>query len=180
MRDAYGNPVSGIDVAWTAVAGGGAVTPVTGGFGGQAVSRTDPSGRAQMVWTLGTTVGENIAQATVIGLSSAAFTASAIPGHAAQITLSPDSVRLESVGDTMRFQARAVDPHGNVIGASALTWSSTGPAAAVDGGRITAAARGLARIVVSAPNGDTAYETTNRQTDFVWAIPFRAKPAKTK
>jgi hypothetical protein len=83
VADAFGNPVPGVQVAWSVTAGGGTVTP--------AASVTDASGIARATWTLGQSVGGHAAQAAVTGLTTvAAFAAQAVPAPTiTEITPSP-------------------------------------------------------------------------------------------
>jgi uncharacterized protein YjdB len=70
VLSAAGQPLEGISVAWSAAQGGG-VDPV--------LSRTDSRGQAAARWTLGPSTGTQQAQATVVGLPSATFTATSRP-----------------------------------------------------------------------------------------------------
>lgn len=85
--DAYANPVAGVEVHWTVMAGGGTVSSPT--------SSTAGDGLASVVWTLGGTTGANsqALNATVDGLpasSVASFVASAAPAPAGLIKVSGD------------------------------------------------------------------------------------------
>src|SRR5256886_12686449 len=79
MKDAVGNPVPGVLVSWTA-AGGGSVSGAT--------TLTDARGVAAVTRTLGGTAGSQTAQASVAGLAPVTFTATALAGNAATLTLS--------------------------------------------------------------------------------------------
>jgi adhesin/invasin len=71
VKDRLGNPVVGLEVAWSAVAGGGSVSP--------SASVTGPNGVARTRWTLGTRVDSaQTVVARVAGLDSVAFTANAV------------------------------------------------------------------------------------------------------
>lgn len=61
VSDGYGNPVSGIDVAWTAPGGGGSITP--------AMTNTGADGKAMATATLGGTALASTFQADVNGLT---------------------------------------------------------------------------------------------------------------
>jgi protocatechuate 3,4-dioxygenase beta subunit len=69
VTDAHGNPVPGAQVAWSALAGGGAITPARGA--------TDADGITRAQWTLGPRVGEQTAHAVVPGAAPASFEATA-------------------------------------------------------------------------------------------------------
>jgi hypothetical protein len=72
VRDAAGDPVPDVGVAWTVEAGGGTVAPAT--------STTDADGVASTTLTLGPQPGENRVRAAVAtnGVAPATFTATAI------------------------------------------------------------------------------------------------------
>lgn len=78
VRDAFGNPVPGVTVTFTAT-GGGTVSPAT------AVSRAD--GTAKTVWTLGTTPGTQTVQASAAGASPATLTATALPRNRLELVV---------------------------------------------------------------------------------------------
>ncbi len=69
--DAYGNPTPGVSVLWEATSGGGVVT-AQGGV-------TSQSGKVKADWLLGPTAGENAATASVSGVGSVLFSATALP-----------------------------------------------------------------------------------------------------
>jgi hypothetical protein len=68
--DQYTNGVPDVDVHWTVASGGGSVSSAT--------AVTDEDGRTQVIWTLGTVVGEQTVTA-VAGSASRIFTATAAP-----------------------------------------------------------------------------------------------------
>jgi hypothetical protein len=80
-RDAAGNPVAGLAVAWVVGSGGGQLVPAT--------SLTDEQGLASTTWTLGATPQVNTATAVISGVGTVAFTATADPG-------TPPSLALET------------------------------------------------------------------------------------
>jgi len=75
--DQYGNPVSGMDVVWRVVTGGGTIAG-----GATATSKTDTTGVAVPpgAWKLGPAPGTNTLTATVAGVTAAAFSASGVVG----------------------------------------------------------------------------------------------------
>ena len=75
VKDRFGNPVPGAEVAWEVAAGGGAVSPARGLTGANGVVRTR--------WTLGPRVDSaQVAVGRVAGLDPAAFTANAVTAGA--------------------------------------------------------------------------------------------------
>src|SRR5205823_11187788 len=83
VRDASGNPVSGVGVTFAASAGSGTVTPTT-----PVTTGTDGIAAATS-WTLSPTAGTNTLTATASGLtgSPVTFTASGTAGAARQLVL---------------------------------------------------------------------------------------------
>lgn len=117
VADAQGKNLPGITVAWSTVSGSLSTES----------SITDAGGSAAVEWTLGTAAGSQTATATVTGLKSVTFTATAVPGAATQIILTRDTVELLGIGDTFRLNARAADRFGNVITAQTTTVESDDP-----------------------------------------------------
>jgi len=64
VTDQFNNPIANAEVAWAVGSGSGSVRAVT--------TRTDQSGTARAIWTLGPTVGENTLTATVAGVTGRA------------------------------------------------------------------------------------------------------------
>lgn len=75
VSDAHGNPVAGVTVLWSVVAGDGTLSAPQ--------SQTDASGVARTEWTLGAAQGTQVARATVGDLAPTTFaaTAVAVPTH---------------------------------------------------------------------------------------------------
>jgi hypothetical protein len=80
VRDAFGNLVSGANVAWTVVSGGGALSNVT--------TVTDANARVRATLTLGSSPGSNSVTATGTGMNVATFTATGLSGEATQLVFS--------------------------------------------------------------------------------------------
>ncbi len=81
VSDAFGNPVSLVNVVFASASGGGAFSSTT--------VPTNSGGVASAVWTLGSVAGAQSATATVAGLSGspALFSATAIAGGVASLTI---------------------------------------------------------------------------------------------
>jgi hypothetical protein len=96
LQDSTGTALSGVDVEWTVLEGGGslAVTPAAGG------ARTDAAGRSEATWTLGTTAGSNRARANVLGSTAVVFRALAgvDPGLTVAVGQTSQTVTLVSNG----------------------------------------------------------------------------------
>ena len=119
IRDAFGNPVPGLEVAWEVGADGGAISPARGA--------TNAAGVAKARWTLGLRVDSlQTALARVAGLAPVAFTASATT---AGVTLElakrsgdgqrgpVDRALADSVGVLLRM------PDGRPVRGATVTWS---------------------------------------------------------
>ncbi|MBV9108870.1 MAG: Ig-like domain-containing protein, partial [Gemmatimonadetes bacterium] len=148
VTGASGEAVPGVTVLWTVSSGGGSVNPAS--------SVTDATGVATTTWTLGPTSGSQTAMARFDASHFATFTATATPGPAQAVHVTPDSTALASFGDTTRLTATAADAAHNPV---PVTWLSLDPSIATvnASGRVTAASNGRARIVASASGlADTA------------------------
>src|SRR3954447_10824439 len=111
VRDAAGNPVPGVQVAWAVTSGGGSITSPT---------TTDASGVARTQWVLGTATGPTqTAQATVAG-TTVRFTA--YPATALTRT-SGDGVTA-GTGSTLTVTLSATGASG-AIGGLPIHWAVT-------------------------------------------------------
>jgi hypothetical protein len=70
--DAYGNPVAGVAMRWSVVAGGGRLEHAT--------STTGADGTARTRWAMGFSPGQNTAAAAVDGAGTAGFTGTGLEG----------------------------------------------------------------------------------------------------
>ena len=107
VADAFGNPVSGVSIAWTVVTGGGSV--------GSASTLTNGSGIATTAWTLGSLTGAQSLTATAAGLvgSPATFSATAIAGAATHLVISSQPAG-GLAGAAFGIVVTALDAGGNV------------------------------------------------------------------
>lgn len=87
VRDAFDNPVSGVQVSWNVTAGGGSVSP--------AAATSDAGGEVRTRWTLGANVGTHGVSAITPGLPAVAFAATA--GTAAGLNLTIAGATLTQV-----------------------------------------------------------------------------------
>jgi Big-like domain-containing protein len=106
VRDAGGNAVPSVAVAWVIGVGGGSVTPTT--------SVTDASGRASAAWTLGASPGPNTVSA-VSGIGVAGFSATATAGAPArlQIQIQPSGAAVSGVAFGQQPVIQLLDAQGN-------------------------------------------------------------------
>lgn len=108
VKDGGGNAVAGVAVSWVIGAGGGSVTPAT--------STTDAAGQATAAWTLGGTPGpNNTVNAVVSGIGVVEFSATAIAGAPARLSVrtqpSPNAVSGVPLGQQPVIQL--LDAGGN-------------------------------------------------------------------
>ena len=115
VRDENGARMSGVEVAWTTASGSLS----------SARTNTGSDGRATVTWTLGETAGAVEATARVGTLTPVVFDATALPGAAVELTISPDSLVFTSLGATLVATAEVRDAFDNVLESPAVTWSSS-------------------------------------------------------
>jgi hypothetical protein len=117
VKDAAGNGVPGVTVAFEANAG--TVTPAT--------TVTDQNGEAQATqWTLPTQVGTATIDATTPALpnASAVFEAAVQPGPASKLSIvSGDGYSGGAGGVAPALVVHATDAHDNPVSGTAITWS---------------------------------------------------------
>jgi plastocyanin len=89
VKDAQGNPVSGVNVAFAAATGGGSVVPTS--------ATTGADGKASTVRTLGSGAGNQTTTATVTGIAPASFASIATINGAVTIAASGSTARVDTV-----------------------------------------------------------------------------------
>ena len=161
VEDAHHQPMPGVAVSFAALLGGGSVTGV--------VATSNSLGTAAAgSWVLGTTAGTNTLVATVRGMDSVTFTATATPPPTspdsvpAALTLSaPESL---PVGQAVTIRVSAVNALHQPVAVPPLTWSSSDTEIA----RVSAAglltAVGLGTAGIRAQSGNLAATTKVRVT----------------
>ena len=115
VRDASGNAVPSVAVAWVIGVGGGTVTPTT--------SLTDASGSANAAWTLGPSLGANTVSAVVSGIGVVEFSATATAGAAARIRIDaqPSASAVSGVALGQQPVIQLLDAQGNEARQSGVT-----------------------------------------------------------
>ena len=130
VKDANGNPTSGVSVTFAVASGGGSVTGAT--------AVTNSAGIATVgSWTLGAVVGANSLSATSGNLTSVSFTATATAGSAASLTKNAGDNQSAFAGSAVAIppSVLAKDANGNAISGASVTF-----AVASGGGSVTGAA----------------------------------------
>jgi len=116
VTDAFGNPIEGVLVDWTAQQG--SVDPAS--------SATGADGRAQTSWTLGPATGPQAATASSSGLdgSPVGFTATGLAGSADLLVLVSGDGQSASAGTALDnpLVVRLLDEAGNGVPNRAVSW----------------------------------------------------------
>ena len=127
VRDAAGNPVSGVAVTFAVTAGGGATNPASG-----STVTTDAAGVAALTsWTLGASAGTNTLEATVAAAALAGepvqFSATATVGAATQITAQSATSQSATVGTAVSAAPSVMvrDASNNPVANFAITFTLT-------------------------------------------------------
>ncbi len=116
VTDRTGNPLPGATITWTATVGGGTFDSTT--------THTDASGRSQAKWTLGGSVGNQTATASVTGLAPVSFQASARVGSPAAIYFSGDAqIAPARTALAAPLLVLIKDKFGNPVPGAAVNWS---------------------------------------------------------
>jgi large repetitive protein len=117
VTDAFGNPIPGIEISWTAE-GGGSVS--------QASVTTDEAGRASVERTLGPTAGpqSTVASAENLAGSPVTFSHTATAGDASGLSIVSGNDQTAAAGTRLPADlvVRLVDAGGNGVPSAAVTW----------------------------------------------------------
>jgi hypothetical protein len=120
VRDAAGNPVSGIIVSFSVSQGGGRVDP--------RANTTMSDGSVTTAYTLGTTPGANVLAASVSGMAPMKTgTLTAVPAPPKNVTFSRRDLRLIAIQASASIAGVVRDSFGNGTGVG-ITWTSRNPA----------------------------------------------------
>lgn len=141
VTDRGGSPVSGATVKFAVTAGGGSLTRTS--------ATTDASGLASAgAWTLGTTAGANVVEATVGGLAAVRFTATGTAAAPASMAVVAGAGQTAAVGAAVATAPAVVlkDQYGNPVAGAAVTFAVTSGNGTVSGATPTTGADGVARL----------------------------------
>lgn len=133
VRDAAGNPVSGVTVTFALTSGGGEITGGTQTTNAQGVATIGS-------WRVGPTSGTNTVTATVSGLTPVTFTAIATAGAPVLIekTLGDNQTAQVNRPVPIAPQVRVVDAAGNGVGGVTVTFTvASGDGAVIIGTVVT-------------------------------------------
>ncbi|MEO7083563.1 MAG: Ig-like domain-containing protein, partial [Gemmatimonadaceae bacterium] len=119
VTDQFGNPVGGVTVTWSRIAGSGSLS------GASSTSAAD--GSASIGYTLGTVVGTETISASILGGASTTFTAQAISAGASTLTTVSGSGQTGRVTQALAapFVVKVTDDVGNPVAGATVTWAAT-------------------------------------------------------
>lgn len=143
VRDAFNNPVTGVNVTFAVATGGG---QVTGG-----AQTTNAAGIATVgSWTLGTTAGANSLSVSSTGLTGSplSITATGTPGAATTVAISAGNNQSAPAGTNVATApaARVTDANGNGVPGVTVTFQVTGGGGSIAGAAPATNASGVATI----------------------------------
>lgn len=120
VKDASGNPLSGISVSFAAATGGGSVAPTS--------ATTGADGKATTTRTLGPGAGTQTTTATVSGVAPASFTSTAQIQGAVTIAANGSAARADTAKATAAPALSIVvkDQNGTAIPGVIVNWSVSG------------------------------------------------------
>lgn len=123
VLDQVGLPLPGVGVGWSITSGGGTVQ-------GSSVGTTPTNGQgiASASWVLGTDGEEQALEASVNGVGSVAFTATADLSAPASFQVMGGSGQSAEVGETLpgAVTVELLDLAGDPVGGATVTWSPSG------------------------------------------------------
>ena len=154
VNDDDGQPMPGVAVAWAVDAGGGTLSAAS--------STTDAAGQARVQWTLGNQTGTFTARATVQGLPSATFTATAAWPPPAEVQVlggnGQDGGPARVLADSLAV--KVVSAKGRPVPQVTVAWSVSGGGGTLSAATATTDAAGIARVAwtlgAPGPNAATA------------------------
>jgi hypothetical protein len=140
VTDQYANPIQGITVLFAVVSGAGSLTASS--------VLTDASGQAQVTWRLGGIGVEQAVHASAGTLPVVTFTATAITGPPATLTIVSGNNQTAVAGTTLPLPlvVRVTDQNGNVVPGVVVTFSVTGGNGSLSAASATTDANGQAPV----------------------------------
>ncbi len=138
VTDALGNPSAGVEVQWTAGAGG-SISPAT--------VLTDGEGRAAAERVLGNAAGTQTAEAASPGLAPVSFIHTADAANPTALVLLSGDGQIGAVGAPVAdsLVVRLEDDNGNGVGGKAITWVVATGGGSVNPVTVTTRPNGLAK-----------------------------------
>ena len=159
IRDGFNNPVGGVSVTFTPIAGGGSVT------GGTQSSNAVTGVATVTSWTLGTVAGvnNNTLQATAGGVGSVNFSATATAGSPTSMAINSSNPQSATVGTAVGVAPSVIvrDLFSNVVPGATVTWLVTGGGGSVNVGAGGTTGAGGTATVTSWTVGTVAGASNN-------------------
>jgi adhesin/invasin len=119
VTDQSGNPVANVIVTWTVLTGGGSVA--------QATSTTDGNGNASVIWTLGTTPGDNTLRASIATGASVTISATGVAAIGSTMSIvSGDGQTVAAGAASAPLVAMVSTAQGLGVPNVAVAWTMTG------------------------------------------------------
>ncbi|MEP6507814.1 MAG: hypothetical protein ABJC63_06265 [Gemmatimonadales bacterium] len=141
LKDANGNPTSGITVAFAVSSGGGSVTGAT--------AVTNSAGVAAVgSWNLGSSAGANVLNATSGSLTRVSFTATANAGAAASIARNAGDNQTAAAGSAVPISPSVIvkDANGNPANGVSVTFAVVSGGGSVSGATTSTNSSGIATV----------------------------------
>ena len=140
VADSYGNAASGANVSWTAAAGTGTFSPVSGA--------TAANGRASTKWTLGAEVGSQSARAVVGIVPAVTFSANSLSPPSLLATKSAGDNQRASPGTAVAVPpaVRVTNANGNPLSGITVTFAVAQGGGSVTGATVSTDATGTASV----------------------------------
>lgn len=158
IRDAFNNPVGGVSVTFTPIAGGGSVT------GGSQSSNVVTGVATVTSWTVGTVAGtnNNTLQASA-SVGTVNFTASATAGSPTSIAINTANPQTATVNTAVGTAPGVIvrDGFNNVVPSATVSWLVTGGGGSVNVGAGGTTGAGGTAAVTSWTVGTTAGASNN-------------------
>jgi hypothetical protein len=144
VTDSNSNPITAVIVSFAVTGGGGHIS--------SGADTTDATGRASVLWTLGSAAGPNglsVSTGITIPGSPAAFTASAVvAGSSPSVVLNNGNAQHGLIGAPLNFPPSVLvrDAVGSPIAGKQVTFAITGGGGALNGPTAVTDANGIATV----------------------------------
>ena len=137
VRDGNGLALSGVNVSWSVLGGGGSVSP--------AASLTDAAGLARSRWTLGSTAGGNTVRASAAGFH-ALFTGTGVAGAPSTLARQAGNNQAAPVSSPVPIDPSVIvtDAGGNPVAGVAVAFAVTGGGGSIANAQALTDGQGIA------------------------------------
>jgi adhesin/invasin len=119
VTDNAGTGIANVVVTWTVLSGGGSVSSAT--------STTDVNGNATVIWTLGTTAGQQQLEASIATGASTTITATGVSAAGSAVTIvSGNNQNIALGASSAPLVVMVTDQFGNPVAGAPVAWSTSG------------------------------------------------------